>query len=719
MSFLSTHKQSLTDSSAFYLAATQKELTWFESPTLGLTGDLRNQQWFVDGITNACHNAVDRHASETPSKTAILVSNNDNIVTSVTYSELKRVVMEVAGVLKKLNVQKGNCVTIYLPMGLEAVAFALGCARIGVTHNVVFGGYSAESLGRRIKDSRSNVVVTCSEAMREKKKIDFLGSTKQAVNGMDVKILIVEDVLNRGNDCCKVSKENDEIKEENLFRYEDLVVGNDQVECVPVPSEHPLFYLYTSGSTGSPKGVVHTTGGYLTYIAMTLRDCFRFECTDTMCCTADLGWITGHSYALYGPLLLGATTVLVGGSPLYPSEFRLFSMVSDLKITHLYTAPTAIRVLKQSILDEAPISTYDLSTLRVLGSVGEPISEEAYCWYSRIFGDKPVVDTYFQTETGGFLITPIVGETSLVPGRATQPFYGLSACLYGDLIKNEDAVVNISKEGGTMIEKGLKEEEISKIDDNLKNEGLKEGGAVCQNEEDVVKNAGAKRNEFFSKTDGNKRRKPCKKIKIVEETILKINTESILENNLPTEKHSLLLIDGAWPGIARTILNDHKRYENSYFLEINGKTYFKTGDEAEIDSEGGVWVRGRADDVLNVSGHRFSTAEIEGACYRSPLVAEAAVVGVPDSITGQAIYVFCVTSHGEEARAAVRKNIRECIGPIATPKQIVICEGVPKTRTGKIMRNLLRNLLRKEMLGDVSTCANLEVIEKITKSIHE
>lgn len=621
--YFDEHKMSLERRADFFGKKAEEMLTWDAPFTNVHNGLLYGAKWFEDGKLNACYNAVDRNAQKNPEKVGMIYSGNDGEVMVFTYRQILSRVCEVAAVLRKFNVEKGDCVTIYLPMSPEACFSALACARLGVIHNVVFGGYSSESLARRIDDSESRLLITCESAKRDTKNIKFFENASAAVRLLGKKTLQRILVFN--------STSKSLAADVDVHYFSTEVQRDVFVECVSVEAEHPLFYLYTSGSTGKPKGIIHTTAGYLLYVSMTLKTCFDFQENDVMGCTADLGWITGHSYSMYAPLLLNGTTIIFGGSPLFPTEFRLFEMVDKHRVTHLYTAPTAIRVLKKVFAEKGLgqdliSSNFDMSSLRFLGSVGEPINQEAYEWFSAAFGKgkAPIIDTYFQTETGGFMFTPIPGVSEYIPECATLPFFGFKA--------------------------------------------------------------------FIATKDSD-------------------------ENNVVEAKQGelgVLLIQGAWPGMARGIMKDQERYRKSYFDKYPG--FYFTGDEAFIDEKGYLWVRGRADDVLNVSGHRFSTAEIESAVCSDANVDEAAVVGVNDSTTGQAIHIFVVCHGnvaGKEIDSSIRATLRRKIGPIANPKGIIVCKSIPKTRTGKIMRRVLRGILMKETLGDVSTCANLDSIESL------
>lgn len=615
------HKLSIEKRDDFFRKKAKEMLSWEKNFDEVYNRKLFGARWFEGGKLNACYNAVDVNARKNPKKVGMVYSGNDGESVDFTYEQILEKVCEVSHVLQKLGLRKGDCATIYLPMSPEACFSALACARLGVVHNVVFGGYSSESLAKRLEDSDSKLLITCEIARRDTKDIPFFENARAAVEIIEKKFL--KNILVFG-------AKKDLSAEVGVRYFEKEAEKGKFVDCVAVDSEHPLFYLYTSGSTGKPKGIVHTTAGYLLYISMTLATCFDFKESDVMGCTADLGWITGHSYSLYAPLLLNGATVIFGGSPLFPTELRLFEMIDKHSVTHLYTAPTAIRVLKKVFIekgiDQSLLKNFDLSSLRYLGSVGEPINQEAYAWFSETFGrgKVPIIDTYFQTETGGFLFTPIPNVSEYIPECATLPFFGF-----------EGFVATKDSSGTNIVE--------------------------------------AQPGEL-----------------------------------------GVLLIKGAWPGMARGIMKDQERFKKSYFDKYPG--FYFTGDEAYKDERGYLWVRGRVDDVLNVSGHRFSTAEIESAACKDPNVDEAAVVGISDKVTGQAVYVFVVChakSPWKEIEQSIRMTLRKKIGAILQPKEVITCKSIPKTRTGKIMRRVLRNILMNEALGDVSTCANLDSIESL------
>lgn len=524
---------------------------------------------------------------------------------------------------------------LYLPMGPEAVFSALACARLGLPHNAIFGGFSSESLLLRIQDSKAKVLITQKVAVRGEKRIDLLEVVKEAVMDEDIEVLVFDKETGENFTDQGVTDENSVIDQgvadqnpvtDKLKFWSELTHSSTWIPSRPVPSEHPLFFLYTSGSTGRPKGLIHSTGGYLLYAAYTLRVAFDIQPGDVFCCTADIGWITGHSYAIYGPLTLGITTVIVEGLPTYPSFYRLFEMVHTHRITQLYTAPTAIRLLKKHF-DTTPLDTspYDLRSLKCLGSVGEPINKEAHHFFSESFGGLHVVDTYWQTETGGFLIAPIYGVKEAKAECAALPMPGIVP-----IIINDD-----------------------------KNEA----GGIIKNEKNVL---------------------------------------------------GKIYITRSWPGIARGILNDAKRYKAAYF---STPIYF-TGDEGLQDADGDFWIRGRADDVINVSGHRISTAEVESVACTNKNVAEAAVVSVSHEIKGQSMVLFVVLKKSDPLyEDKIKQTVSELIGGFCRPDRIIECPGIPKTATGKIMRRVLRSLLTNGEVGDLSTCINVDAIEKIKQIV--
>ncbi|MDD3432717.1 MAG: acetate--CoA ligase [Tepidiphilus sp.] len=583
-------------------------------------------KWFADGVLNASYNCLDRHvAAGLGDKVAIIFEADDGKVTKVTYRELLARVGQFANALKSLGVKKGDRVLIYLPMGIEGVVAMQACARIGATHSVVFGGFSALALRDRIQDTGATVVVTSDGQFRGGKALPLKAIVEEAfvMGGCEsVRHVIVN----------KRTGMDIEWHPERDLWWSDVIAGQSEV-CEPewVEAEHPLFLLYTSGSTGKPKGVQHSTGGYLTQVALTMKWTFDIKPTDVFWCTADIGWITGHSYVAYGPLAVGATQVVFEGVPTYPDASRFWRMIEAHKVTIFYTAPTAIRALIKAsdATPEVHPRNFDLSSLRILGSVGEPINPAAWEWYYNEVGHGrcPIVDTWWQTETGAHMITPLPGATPLVPGSCTLPFPGIMAA-------------------------------------------------------------------------------------VVDET----GTE------LPWGHGGFLVIKKPWPSMIRTIWGDPERFKKSYFPEdFKGKLYL-AGDGAIRDPETGYFtITGRIDDVLNVSGHRLGTMEIESALVAHELVAEAAVVGRPDDITGEAIVAFVVLKRsrpqGEEAKRLIKELqdwVAKEIGPIAKPKEIRFGENLPKTRSGKIMRRLLRQLAKgEEITQDTSTLENPAILEQL------
>ena len=611
-------KQSYDNKELFWQKIAKEQVTWFKDFTkvknTNYEGDV-SIKWFEDGELNVCYNCVDRHAEQRPDDTAIIWEGDDPSQSKTyTYKELQSEVSRFANVLKKLGVKKGDRVTIYLTM-IPEVAFAmLACTRIGAIHSVIFGGFAPESIAGRIQDCQSQFVITADEGLRGGKTIPLKKYINTALESCDdsIKTLVV-----------RYTNTQDDLHQKNNFYYDELLKEvDDQCACEPMNAEDPLFILYTSGSTGKPKGVLHTTGGYLVYASFTHKYSFDYHPGDVYWCTADAGWITGHSYSLYGPLANGAQTLLFEGVPNYPDFSRFWQVCDKHKVNIFYTAPTAIRALMKEGNDF--VTQCDLSSLRILGTVGEPINPEAWNWYSNIVGkDKcPVIDTWWQTETGGHLISPIPGVTKLKPGSATHPYFGIEAAI---------------------------------VDDN---------GNVLEGE--------------------------C--------------------------EGKLCMLD-SWPGQMRTVYGNHQRFVETYFSQFKGK-YF-TGDGCRRDKDGFYWITGRVDDCINVSGHLLGTAEIESAFVEHALVSEAAVVGYPHDIKGQGIYAYVTTNTGVEVSDELKKEltlwIRQKIGPIATPDKIQFAPGLPKTRSGKIMRRILRKIASHEedQLGDTSTLADPGVVQSL------
>ncbi len=574
-------------------------------------------RWFEDGTTNVAMNCVDRHLPDRAHQTAIIWEGDDPAVSRhITYGELHEQVCRFANVLRKHGVKKGDRVTIYLPMIPEAAFAMLACARIGAVHSVVFGGFSPEALAGRIEDAASQVVVTADEGLRGGRKVPLKSNVDDALEKVDgVASVIV--VTRTGADVDMLPGRD--------FRYEEEA-ATVHADCpyAEMNSEDPLFILYTSGSTGKPKGVVHTTGGYLVYTALTHEAVFDYRDGEVYWCTADVGWVTGHSYILYGPLANGATTLMFEGVPNYPNVSRFWEVIDKHNVSIFYTAPTAIRALMAA--GEEPVKRSSRKSLRLLGSVGEPINPEAWEWYHRVVGEGrcPIVDTWWQTETGGILISPLPGATDLKPGSATRPLFGV----FPEIVDASGVVL----------------------------EGACEGN---------------------------------------------------------------LVIADSWPGQARTVFGDHERFAQTYFSAYPGK-YF-TGDGARRDADGYYWITGRVDDVINVSGHRLGTAEIESALVAHEKVSEVAVVGYPHDLKGQGIYAYVTLMEGAHASEHLRKElvkwVREEIGPIASPDVIQFAPGLPKTRSGKIMRRILRKIAEGEFgaLGDTSTLADPGVVEELVK----
>ncbi|MEQ5207074.1 acetate--CoA ligase [Proteus sp. fly-1067] len=574
-------------------------------------------RWFEDGQLNISQNCLDRHLKTRGDQTAIIwEGDSPNESKKITYRQLHQDVCQFANVLKNLGIKKGDVVAIYMPMVPEAAVAMLACTRIGAIHSVIFGGFSPEAVAGRIIDSKAKLVITADEGLRAGRAIPLKKNVDDALNHADIPPINHVVVLRRTG--------NTEQWIEGRDIWWDEIIQGVSTECdiEAIDAEDPLFILYTSGSTGKPKGVLHTTGGYLVYASMTFKYTFDYHEGDIYWCTADVGWVTGHSYLLYGPLSNGATTVMFEGVPNYPAVNRMAQIVDKHQINILYTAPTAIRALMAE--GDKAIEGTQRTSLRILGSVGEPINPEAWEWFYQKMGQSqcPIVDTWWQTETGGFMITPLPGAMDLKPGSATRPFFGV-----------QPAIV-----------------------DNM---GEIQQGAC----------------------EGN-----------------------------------LVIVD-SWPGQARTLFGDHDRFEQTYFSTFKGM-YF-SGDGARRDEDGDYWITGRVDDVLNISGHRLGTAEIESALVAHPKIAEAAVVGIPHNIKGQAIYAYVTLNHGEEPTpelyTEVRNWVRKEIGPIATPDILHWTDSLPKTRSGKIMRRILRKIASGDTtnLGDISTLADPGVVEKL------
>jgi len=613
------YDESLKDPQGFWAREAQR-IDWITpfSKVKHTSFDLHNVsiKWFEDGTTNVAMNCVDRHLPARANQTAIIWEGDDpSECKHITYAELHEHVCRFANVLRKHGVKKGDRVTIYLPMIPQAAYAMLACARIGAIHSVVFGGFSPEALAGRIEDAQSDVIVTADEGLRGGRKVPLKANVDAALEKVEAKSVIV--VTRTGAEIDWVPGRD--------YRYEEEA-KHVSADCpyAEMGAEDPLFILYTSGSTGKPKGVLHTTGGYLVHTSLTHELVFDYREGDIYWCTADVGWVTGHSYIVYGPLANGATTLMFEGVPNYPSVSRFWDVIDKHGVNIFYTAPTAIRALMAS--GEEPVKKSSRKSLRLLGSVGEPINPEAWEWYHRVVGEGrcPIVDTWWQTETGGILIAPLPGATDLKPGSATRPFFGVFP-----------EIVDAS-------------------------------GQVLEGE-----------------CEGN------------------------------------LVIADSWPGQVRTVYGDHERFAQTYFSAYPGK-YF-TGDGARRDADGYYWITGRVDDVINVSGHRLGTAEIESALVAHEKVSEAAVVGYPHDLKGQGIYAYVTLMDGahptEHLRKELVKWVREEIGPIASPDVIHFAPGLPKTRSGKIMRRILRKIAEGEFgaLGDVSTLADPGVVEELVR----
>ncbi len=607
------YERSLADSAAYW-DREAAALTFFHPYHTVVNADFEsaNFSWFAGGMLNVAYNCVDRHLEERADQAAILWAGDEpGDYRTITYAELAAQVARVANVLRAHGVQKGDRVCLYLPMIPELTYAMLACARIGAIHSVVFAGFSADSLRDRIIDADCRVVLTANIGLRGGKQIPLKATVDRAVEGLPVRSVLV---ARRDDTEVPMREGRDHWLQDEMARQRAVC----PVEWVD--AEHPLFILYTSGSTGKPKGLLHTSAGYLLYAAHTFKHIFDYHDGDVHFCAADIGWITGHSYIVYGPLCNGATTVMFESVPTYPDAGRYWQVVDDLKATIFYTAPTALRAIHR--FGDEHVTMYSRQSLRVLGSVGEPINPEVWEWYHRVVGEGrcALVDTWWQTETGGILIAPLPGATTCKPGAATRPYFGVQPCLVDD--------------------------------------------------------------------EGNE-----------------VSGDDVRGN---------LCLKAPWPGMARTIWGDHQRFFETYYAPYRG-LYF-TGDGCHRDAGGDYWITGRVDDVLNVSGHRLGTAEIESALVAHDSVAEAAVVGCPHEIKGTGIYAF-VLPKGDAAASvdALRQQVRTVIGPIATPDHIQIVGGLPKTRSGKIMRRILRKVAAGEYdeLGDVTTLAEPAVVEQI------
>ncbi|MBT8095276.1 MAG: acetate--CoA ligase [Gammaproteobacteria bacterium] len=617
------YARSIDDNEGFW-AEQAARIDWIKPFTqvkdVSFAKDDLHIRWFHDGTLNACYNCIDRHLETKGDDVAIIWEGDDpSRDLKITYRELHERVSKFANALKALGAKRGDRITLYMPMIPEAAISMLACARIGAVHSVVFGGFSPDALAGRIVDCESNIVVTADEGLRGGRVVPLKANVDAALQNPDVttleKVLVVR---NTGNDVGWV-----EGRDEWLHEVEAGVDAD--CPCEEMNAEDPLFILYTSGSTGQPKGVLHTTGGYLVYAAITHEYVFDYHPGDVYWCTADVGWVTGHSYIVYGPLANGAISLMFEGVPNYPTSSRFWEVCDKHNVNICYTAPTAIRALMRE--GDEPVKKTSRKDLRVLGSVGEPINPEAWEWYYQVVGEGrcPIVDTWWQTETGGILITPLPGATDLKPGSATRPFFGVKPAL-------------LDADGNTL------------------------EGAVAGN----------------------------------------------------------LVICDSWPGQMRTVYGDHERFVETYFAAYEG--YYTTGDGARRDEDGYYWITGRTDDVINVSGHRMGTAEVESALVAHENVAEAAVVGYPHDIKGQGIYAYVTLMEGIEAsdelRAELQKWVRKEIGPIAKPDLIQWAPGLPKTRSGKIMRRILRKVAANDYgeLGDTSTLADPSVVNDLIEN---
>ncbi|MBI28980.1 MAG: Acetyl-coenzyme A synthetase [Alphaproteobacteria bacterium MarineAlpha5_Bin11] len=614
------YKESILDNENFWKKEANR-IDWIKKFTkikdVKYSKDEVKIKWFYDGTLNASSNCIDRHINSKKDKIAIIwEGDNPKDSKTITYSELYKNVCRTANGLKKLGVKKGDRVTIYLTMIPELAYVMLACARIGAIHSIIFGGFSSDSIAGRIQDCKSNYIITADEGIRGGKLIPLKKTVDEALKKCpEVKNCII--IKRTGN---KI----DWVQERDI--YYDEMISDCSNECAPeeMNAEDPLFILYTSGSTGKPKGVLHTTGGYMVYASMTHQYIFNYVDKDIYWCTADIGWVTGHSYIIYGPLSNGATTIMFEGVPNFPDTSRFWNIVDKYKVNIFYTAPTAIRALMRE--GESPVKKTSRKSLKILGTVGEPINPEAWMWYYKVVGDSrcPIVDTWWQTETGGILISPQPGAIDLKPGSASKPFYGINPVI-------------VDKDG-------------------------KEMNGECE---------------------------------------------------------GMLCISDSWPGQMRTVYGDHNRFINTYFSQFDGK-YF-SGDGCKRDKDGYYWITGRVDDVIIVSGHNLGTAELESAFVAHPKVAESAVVGYPHDIKGNGLYCFVTLNSSEnpskELEDELKSWVRSQIGAIATPDFIQFTPGLPKTRSGKIMRRILRKIAanQQDELGDITTLADPSIVSKIVE----
>ena len=614
------YARSIEDSDTFW-AGQADRLDWIEDPTViaNWSYDPVSINWFEDGVLNICHNAVDRHvAAGHGASTALIFEPDDPAgdVRRITYAQLQAEVIRMANTLRKMGVAKGDRVTIYMPMVPEGAFAMLACARIGAIHSVIFGGFSPEAIAGRVEDCRSDWIVTADEGLRGGKRIPLKGNVDAALDKVSVKAVLV--LRHTGGEVAMTPGRD------HWYHELSADIAAD-CPCEPMQAEDPLFILYTSGSTGKPKGVVHASGGYLVYAALTHEVVFDYHDGDVYWCTADVGWVTGHSYIVYGPLANGATTLMFEGVPTYPDASRFWEVCDKHKVNQFYTAPTALRALMGQ--GDGFVDKCDLSSLKLLGTVGEPINPEAWRWFRDVVGGgtAPIVDTWWQTETGAIMISPLPGVTATKPGSAMTPLPGISAKI---------------------------------VDDDAK--PLGNGG------------------------------------------------------------NGYLVLDEPWPSMLRGIWGDMDRYRDTYWSRYAEEGWYFAGDGAKYDDDGALWVLGRVDDVMNVSGHRISTSEVESALVSHHGVAEAAVVGAADDTTGQGIVAFVilragVENTGDDLIAELKAQVSQEISPIAKPREISIVPELPKTRSGKIMRRLLRDVAEGRDLGDTSTLVDPKVFESITK----
>ncbi len=620
-------KESVENPDKFWLKAAKELCYWKKEPTKGFEwDDIKNIRfsWFKDGVTNMAYNCLDKHVEAGKGDQTALIWQGEPLEESrtYTYSELLSEVNKAANVLKNLGVKKGDRITMYLPMIPELAIIMLACVRIGAIHSIVFGGFSSDSVKDRIIDCEGKVLVTADGYYRAGKTIPQKEGADTAVADLDIveKVLVIK----------RVGIDVPWTEGRDFWYHEEYAKVDDKCDPEWMNAEDPLFILYTSGSTGKPKGVLHTTGGYMVYTTQSFKYIFDWHEGDVYWCTADIGWITGHSYIVYGPLSAGATTLMFESVPTYPDNDRFWLEVERWKVTQFYTAPTAIRALMR--FGDEPVKKHDLSSLNLLGTVGEPINPEAWMWYYRLIGKEkcPIVDTYWQTETGGVILTPLPGATPTIPGSATFPYFGV------------DPVI-VAEDGVPV--------------------GPNEGGYLCM-------------------------KKP-------------------------------------WPGLMRTVYGDHKRFVDTYWVQFkNPETkdpMYYTGDGSRFNKDGYYFVMGRLDDVLKVSGHRLGTAEIESSLVKHPAVAECAVVGFPHPVKGEDIYVFVTLKMGieksDELKAELKNHVRNDVGPIATPGKIQWADALPKTRSGKIMRRILKKIAAGQIddLGDTTTLADPTVVETLVR----